>query len=133
MSILNSSVKAWRDLPAVEAIKYWKPAFYRNQEYQRRINLLSILTGVGGFACTYGTSKEDYAWIVGAGLMFSLGPYTKIFILPLNNQLLDTKQAIENGEKWIRDSLEEWKVRHSLRAIVSTALFGFMVYKLAKH
>ena len=56
----------------------------------------------------------------------------QICILPLNNELLDTENAIKDGEQWIRDSLEDWKLRHSVRAIVSTALFGYMVYSLSK-
>lgn len=132
MSILNSGVKSWRDLPANEAIKYWKPSFYRNQEYQRRVNLAAILASTGSFACTYGTPEQDFTWIAGAGLLLSISPYTYFFIRPLNNQLLDTENAISKGEEWIRESLEDWKNRHSVRVIVSTALFGFMIYRFSK-
>ena len=66
----------------------------------------------------------DALWIIGAGLLVFVIPFTLIVLKPINDQLLDANA--QRPESKTEDLLNQWAPRHWIRSIASG--LSFIVY-----
>ena len=88
--------------------------------YRRATRLQALLAIVGSLSATlvwiFGGSV---AWLWGAGLFFSVVPFTLLVILPTNKLLLDP--SLDLTSEQARALLVRWGRLHSVRTVVSLA------------
>ena len=56
--------------------------------------MLSGVTSLAAYGCLRGESKHAAFWLGTGTAMLSILPYTLIFIVPLNAQLIETEKCI---------------------------------------
>jgi len=119
---------------STSAITMWKPSFLRAKFIQSKLVMLSSFTSIGVYGCLRNqSSSEAYHWLGAGCAMLTLWPLTMIFIMPINNQLLETEKCISTkGDRWIVDTLNQWSKLHNIRTIISLGAFSFMIYTLSK-
>lgn len=87
---------------------------------------MQITLGVGGTLA--GLMQwylvSDALWIIGAGLLVFVIPFTLIVLKPINDQLLDANA--ERSESKTEYLLNQWAPRHWIRSIASG--LSFIVY-----
>lgn len=96
---------------------------------------LAILSGASAIAVHY-LQKEapvemPLVWLVSGCLMVVIVPYTVVTMIPLNNQLMDSKQCLTEGKSWMKKSLARWSKLHNVRTGVSLVAFASMLVALA--
>ena len=70
----------------------------------------------------YLDKSADKNLLLGASCLMVLGlPWTKIVIMPLNNQLMDGDKPKKKGDKWVQDAMTKWDRLHSVRTVLSSA------------
>src|SRR5260370_11593464 len=74
---------------------------------------------------------RSLGWLIAAGLLLSVIPFTFIFILPTHNQLLDT--ALDRRSENAHLLLTRWARLRAVRAIVSLVALVLFLMLLAKH
>ncbi len=99
----------------------------------RRATVLQVSLALIGALC--GTLAwfwdRSLSWLIAAGLLLSVIPFTLIFILPTNNQLLDA--SLDRRSEKAHLLLTRWGRLHSVRTIVSLAALVLFLMLLAKH
>lgn len=131
ISLVEAPARATHD--AASAVTMWKPSFIRAQQLQRSIDIVAFSSAFGVYACIRNESKDALIWACAGATMFSIFPFTLIFILPVNNQLMETEKCIsEKGNDWIVENLNHWRKLNSVRTLLSIGAFGAIVYCLVK-
>src|SRR5260370_23548550 len=99
----------------------------------RRATVLRVSLALLGALC--GTlawfRDRSLGWLVAAGLLVSVIPFTLIFILPTNNQLLDP--SLDRRSEKAHLLLTRWGRLHAVRTIVSLAALVLFLRVLANH
>src|SRR5208282_834838 len=70
--------------------------------------------------------SRELAWLVGAILIGSVGPFTLLIMLPTNSRLIDP--TLDRSSEAARQLLVRWARLHAMRTVLSlTALLIFLV------
>merc|ERR1712150_94555 len=115
---------------AETAVKIWKPSFLRARFYMSKYTVVSGLSSIGAWYLA--GRKCPMTWFLAGSMMLTIMPYTIFFIVPTNDQLLETEKCIEKGNTHIEDKLALWNSRHAVRTVISFGAFGYMLYLLSK-
>jgi len=83
------------DIPT--ALTCWKLSYFRAGSVMPKLALTTIVSSASAYFATRGTSKENIGWLVASGMFTTLFPFTKIFILPLNNDLTAVEESKEKA------------------------------------
>ena len=131
-------VAARRRLPSAESmIDHFQATFPLAKKYSQGLGAIPTLMSVAHYFLHPDHPSSKLLLFAGLSII-SIGPYTKFFILPTNNQLLDgdskyfviLKSTFRNkargffsdpkkkGESWIRSTLEVWSRRHFVRTLI---------------
>ena len=97
------------------------PSYRRAAVMQACLALVATLAGVA-VALNGGAGL----WLVGAGLIFFVVPFTFLAIMPTNKQLLDPER--DRGSEETRMLLEKWGRLHAIRSVASLAASVWYVY-----
>src|SRR5260370_22896432 len=99
----------------------------------RRATVLQVSLALIGALC--GTLAwfwdGSLGWLIAAGLLLSVIPFTLIFIVPTNNQLLDA--SLDRRSEKAHLLLTRSNRLHAVRTIVSLAALVLFLMLLAKH
>ena len=90
----------------------WAPSYTRATWMQAPLALLSFLSGVVAWRMGAGLG-----WLVAAGLIGSVVPFTLLGIMPTNHQLLAPGRDLGSAET--RTLLERWGHLHEVRTTLS--------------
>jgi hypothetical protein len=94
------------------AARQWAPSYQRATWMQAPLALLSFIAGVGAWLGGGGV-----AWLMAAGLMGAVVPFTFIVIMPTNHKLLAPDRDLSSSET--RALLESWGKLHAVRTGLS--------------
>jgi hypothetical protein len=116
ISIAQHPASMESGIPVAE--KFFPPMYARAAPMQ----IVSAIVGtLGGLAQWYLTN--DVFWIIGAGLLLFVIPFTLVILKPINDQLLDL--AAQRTESETEKLLNSWAPRHLVRSIASALSFAF--------
>lgn len=111
-------VAARRRLPSAESmIDHFQATFPLAKKYSQGLGAIPTLMSVAHYFLHPDHPSSKLLLFAGLSII-SIGPYTKFFILPTNNQLLDGDNPKKKGESWIRSTLEVWSRRHFVRTLI---------------
>jgi hypothetical protein len=103
----------------------WKPSYKRGFMMQASLALMGAVLGAIAW-----WQLGQYAWLLGAILLFANWPYTVIGIMPANKQLMAT--APESAGPKSRALIESWAWLHAVRTLLGlTATISFLFALLA--
>lgn len=91
----------------------------------------SLVVGIVASSSVYAVSnkrKDDLPWLVGAGTLTALFPYTFKFLSPINSRISGDQVAASEGF----DVLRRWYMFAKGRAVVGFAVFAYFTYHLAE-
>ena len=94
------------------AVTVFGPSYRRAAVMQVILALAATVAGIG--AWFMGAPR---GWLVGAGMIFAVIPFTLIAIMPTNRKLLDP--ALDRGSQAAHRLLENWGRLHAVRSILS--------------
>ncbi len=99
----------------------------------RRATVLQVSLSLIGALC--GTLAwfwdGSLSWLIAAGLLLSVIPFTLFFILPTNKQLLDP--SLDRRSEKAHLLLTRWGRLHAVRTVVSLAALALFLRVLANH
>ena len=114
------------------ALTCWNLSNTRAGAIMSKIALTSSASSTLAYFATRGASKENIGWLVTGGMFMAIFPFTKLFIMPLINELKAVEESKEKGSDWIQNNLEHWNRAHSYRTFLSLGAFTTMVYLLIR-
>ncbi len=97
------------------------PSYKRAAGMQASLALVATLAGV-----MVGLGGGAGIWLVGAGLIFCVVPFTFLGIMPTNKLLLDPERDRTSEET--QALLEKWGRLHAVRSVASLAAAILYVY-----
>jgi hypothetical protein len=97
----------------------WAPSYKRATWLQAPLAILSLLCGVAVWILGGG-----WGWLVAAGLVGAVVPFTFVIIMPTNRRLLAPNRDLSSSET--RELLVRWGRLHAVRTLLSLA--GAVVY-----
>ena len=103
------------------AATQWEPSYKRATVLQ--VSLALVATAAGVLRATQGGGS---VWLLAALLIFSVIPFTALFVLPTNKRLLD--RGIDKGSAETRELLGRWGHLHAVRSglsLAASALFAW--------
>ena len=92
----------------------WKPSYANGKA--RQANLALVATALGLIAAYL---AREWAWVLGAAIIFANWPYTIFVIFPVNNVLEAT--PIEAANAQTRTLIEKWGRLHAGRSALGIA------------
>ncbi|KAF9933827.1 hypothetical protein FBU30_004223 [Linnemannia zychae] len=90
-----------------------------------QVSLLAI-SALGGTFLFYKTSNPCY--IYSAALMFSLVPYTKILLYPINHKLLNIRKHGHGEDRNVEEMLIRWDALHFGRTAIGYGALLLVLY-----
>lgn len=127
-----AEVPALRQFGLNEQWRFFPHMYGRASKMQAPLTLISGTTGII-YSLRIAESSPNLSklWL-GAGLAFiAIIPHTMLFMMPLNNRIIESNQTLE-AEAEKEDLLNVWSKLHLVRTIVSIAGFSVMVYGCIK-
>ena len=99
--------------------------------YPRGAAFLGLLL-LRGLSCAVAdwVVRSGVWWLVGAGLLLILFPYTLILVLPINKKLLDS--SIEKSSDAASELLARWGRLHMVRSLLGFVSFLIFVLLLVR-
>ena len=94
------------------AAKQWAPSYKRATIMQASLAL--VATVAGGLRWL---QSQDALWLLGAGTIFLVIPFTLFVIRPTNTKLLEPGRDLSSKET--RSLLESWGRLHAVRSVLS--------------
>ena len=94
------------------AAAQWAPSYKRATVLQVSLALMATAAGI-----LRATQGGGMIWLLGALLIFSVIPFTGLFVLPTNKRLLDPSRDKTSAET--RGLLERWGRLHAVRTLLS--------------
>jgi hypothetical protein len=94
------------------AARQWAPSYQRATWMQAPLALLSFIAGAGAWL-----GGGGIAWLIAAGLIGAVVPFTFIVIMPTNHKLLAPDRDLSSAET--RALLESWGKLHAVRTGLS--------------
>ena len=94
------------------AAAQWAPSYERASVMQVS---LALVAAAAGFAVWWQGGGKP--WLIGALVILSVIPFTAIFVLPTNNELLAPARDLASPET--RQLLEKWGWLHAVRSVLS--------------
>lgn len=104
------------------------PAFSSSYRRGAAFMGLLLLTGLSCAVAAWVVGAGVW-WLVGAGLLLTLFPYTLILVLPINKKLLDS--SAEKSSEAASELLARWGRLHMVRSLLGFASFLIFVLLLA--
>jgi uncharacterized membrane protein len=105
------------------AARQWAPSYKRATVMQVSLAVVATVAGLTRWLVGGGAS-----WLVGALLIVSVIPFTRVAILPTNNKLLEPGR--DNTSDETRQLLEAWGRLHAVRSVLSVAATLVYLYAL---
>lgn len=91
--------------------------------------LVSSLSGIGAYVLKQ--KAKGIPWLLAGGALAVLLPYTSLVMFPFATAPIHSQERAERkGDEYTRKYLEKWYSLHTLRTVVSVAVFGGCVYAL---
>jgi len=102
--------------------KQWKESFDRAKVYQGRLALVTVASGLGAYYLK--SSSTGTPWLIAAGTMATIFPYT-LFILKPNSidPIYDDEITAKKSENFIRGTVNAWNSYHAFRTVVGFSTF----------
>lgn len=105
------------------------PAF--GSSYRRGAVFMGLLLVCGlSSAIAAWLARAGIGWLIGAGLLLMLFPYTIILVLPINKKLLDTSAA-KSSDVTVQ-LLARWGRLHMVRSLLGLTSFLLFVLLLVR-
>ena len=83
---------------------------------------LVATSAVGAAVAWYlDTDPNRFLFLSSSLMMFCILPWTKLIIMPINNQLMDGETPAKKEEAWVVDMMNKWDKVHLVRSILSGA------------
>jgi hypothetical protein len=99
----------------------WRAGFLKVAVLQSTLALAGA-----GFAIVSNYYAPDRKMLTIAALLFSMIPYTAIFMMETNTYLLDSK--CDSDSEKTRDLLDYWGALHSVRTVIGLTAMGLALY-----
>lgn len=116
---------------AEHALMCWQRNFARASRFCPSLHGIGVLSALGHYGITKGTSKADVPFLF-AALAGELSlPYTLICLMPTNRRLMAIEECKKNGPEYIRSQYETWNKGHAIRTLLAVGTFGYALYRLA--
>jgi len=128
INLVESPARSTHD--AETAVTIWKPSFIRARFCMSKLTFISGLSSIGAYYLA--GNKCPMKWLLAGSMMLTIAPYTIFFMVPTNEELLETEKCIEKGTPHIEEKLQLWDKRHAVRTAISFGAFGYMLYLLSK-
>lgn len=96
------------------AARQWAPSYARATMMQVTLALIATAAGL-----IRGLQGGGLGWLVAAGLIFAVIPFTAAVVLPTNHRLLEPGRDLASAET--RRLLEIWGRLHAVRSVLSLA------------
>jgi len=107
------------------AVAEFGPSYRRATRMQASLAIVACLSAFSSW-----WMSRELAWLVGAVLIGSVGPFTLLIMLPTNTRLVDP--TLDRSSEAARQLLVRWARLHALRTVLSlTALLIFLVAAIA--
>jgi len=106
-------------------LQQWKPSYRRGFAMQSSLALISALLGFAIYIF-----EGQMAWFLGACFMLANWPYTIIFLMPLNKELLG--QPLNSADEITRQKIIKWEKLHRIRvgfSFIAMFFFGAALFK----
>lgn len=100
------------------ALEEFRPSYKRAAPQQGSLAIVCFLSSAAVAALTH-----DWLWLLGGSLLAAVVPFTFLFMMSTNRQLLDDTEELEIELQ--RARLAKWARLHAVRTVLS--LFGFLV------
>lgn len=98
------------------AIKEFGPSYRRAAAMQGVLAVVGLLASLVAWYQGAGV-----AWLVGGLFLGALVPFTLVVIMPTNRRLLDPR--LDSSSREARELLTRWGRLHTVRTVVSVAVF----------
>jgi uncharacterized membrane protein len=105
------------------AVSQWAPSYHRATWMQAPLAVVSLIAGAVLWFAGHGV-----AWLIAAGLIGAVVPFTFIGIMPTNKRLLSLSLDLSSVEA--RELLTRWARLHAVRTVLSlcaTALYTWLI------
>lgn len=96
------------------AAKQWAPSYKRATIMQASLAIVASVAGGVRWL-----QSQDALWLLGAGAILSVIPFTLFVIRPTNTKLLEPGRDLSSKET--RSLLESWGRLHAVRSVLSLA------------
>ncbi len=104
-------------------LQEWKPAYKRGFAMQATLAVLGFILGGWAFYVT-----RDWRWLAGAVVLVANWPYTLLFILPVNDELMSI--TIERADEKSTALIRKWGSLHAVRTFLGAAATAIFVWAL---
>jgi hypothetical protein len=101
------------------AVTEFRPSYKRATVMQASLALVGTIAGIGRWGVGGGLG-----WLVAAGLLGAVVPFTLFVILPTNDRLLD--DSLDKTSPDVESLLARWGRLHAMRSVLS--LLAFVVF-----
>jgi len=98
-------------------VNHFQASFPRAMQFAGSLAAVSIVcSGVGWYL---DEDPNSYLFLTSFLLMFSLFPWTKVALMPINKQLMDGDTPAKKGDSWVVEMLNKWNMMHFVRSSIS--------------
>ncbi|KAH3720313.1 uncharacterized protein LOC127856159 [Dreissena polymorpha] len=109
----------------------WAEGFHRAKKFQGAMVLISA-GSAAGVGYLEANADKRCLWFLGAGLFFTVWPYTVAVMFRDIYKNLDPDVFKKEGEEWSRNHIIRWNKQHGYRTAVSMIAFGIFLYGMVK-
>ncbi|CAM1154391.1 Uncharacterised protein g11201 [Pycnogonum litorale] len=127
-----SAYPALCELNEIERLKAFRPIYKRAGKIQQLWIISTSASCIGSYLLS-DSSERNFLWLGCGAALASIIPYTLIFMIPTNYALIDLETSTKQSKDWINGTFSKWAKAHGVRSVVSTAVFGTMLYGLWKN
>ena len=96
------------------------PSFKRAATLQTALSLVAA----GSTLTAYYLKPDDQKWLVAGSLVLTILPYTMLFMMPTNWQLLDPQVNKESAQT--KALLQKWGYLHAVRSLISLVVLALI-------
>ncbi|CAM1292159.1 Uncharacterised protein at_DN1027 [Pycnogonum litorale] len=126
-----SEYPALCELNEIERLRAFLPTYKHASKIQPFWIISTLASCVGSYLLS-DPAERNYMWIGCGAALASIMPYTVIFMSRIYHSLIDLETSTKKSNDWINGTFSKWARAHHARSVVSTAVFGAMLYGLWK-
>ena len=103
----------------------WMQSLDRAGVFQRRLALISAVSGVGAYFCN---NSKGLPYLIGGGAVACIFPYTLFILKPKSiDPIYDEDITSKKSEEVVRGTIDSWNRYHMVRSLITVPVFIFLV------